>query len=101
VPVNPPGAPVEIVWSPLARTRLREIRAFVALDKPDAAERLVTRIVAMTEVLRHFPLAGRAGAHPGMRELPVGGTPYIIVYRVRRSQVLIGTVWHGAQRRLP
>lgn len=96
MPLTPPPS-IEIVWSPLARTRLREIRAFVALDKPDAAERLVTRIVAMTEVLRRFPFAGRAGAHPGLRELPVGGTPYILVYTVHGNQVLIGTIWHGAQ----
>jgi toxin ParE1/3/4 len=100
VPVEPPLARVEIVWSPIARTRLREIRVFVALDKPDAAERLVTRIVAMTEVLRRFPLAGRAGASPGLRELPVGGTPYIIVYRVRAGRVVVGTIWHGAQKRV-
>jgi len=39
--------PVEIVWSALARTRLREIRAYVARDKPEAEERLAIRIVAM------------------------------------------------------
>ena len=54
----------------------------------------------MTEVLRRFPLAGRAGASPGLRELPVGGTPYIIVYRVRAGRVVIGTIWHGAQKRV-
>lgn len=90
-----------IVWSPLARARLREIRAYVALDKPDAAQRLVTRIVAMVEVLRHHPHAGRVGAEPGIRELVVGGTPYIILYRVQQKRVIISTIWHGAQRRDP
>jgi len=88
-----------IVWSPLARARLREIRAYIALDKPDAAERLVTRIVAVVEVLRHYPHAGRAGAEPGVRELVVGGTPYIILYRVQPKRVVISTIWHGAQHR--
>ena len=32
--------PVEIVWSALARARLRNIRDYVARDKPDAAARL-------------------------------------------------------------
>ena len=39
--------PVEIVWSPLALARLREMRAYVARDKPEAAERLATRIAAV------------------------------------------------------
>jgi toxin ParE1/3/4 len=92
--------PVEIVWSPLARARLNEVRAFVAVDKPDAAERLATRIVAVVEALRNHPYLGRAGVEPGIRELPIGGTPYIVLYRVvRGKRVVIHTVWHGAQRR--
>ncbi len=66
--------PVEIVWSPLARARLQEIRAYVARDKPDAAGRLATRIVTVVEALRNHPHLGRAGAEPGIRELVIGGT---------------------------
>ena len=91
--------PVEVVWSPLARARLREIHAYVALDKPEAAERLTTRIVAVVETLKTYPHLGRAGAEPGIRELVIGGTPYIVVYRVRGKRVAINTIWHGAQRK--
>ncbi len=91
--------PVEIVWSPLARTRLREIRAYVARDKPQAAERLAIRIVAMVEALRNHPRLGRVGAEPGIRELVIGSTPYVILYRVQGERVIISTIWHGAQRR--
>ena len=90
--------PIEIVWSPLALARLREIRAYVALDKPDAAEHLATRIVAVVEALRNQYL-GRAGAEPGIRELVIGGTPYLVLYRVRGKRVVISTIWHGAQRK--
>jgi toxin ParE1/3/4 len=72
---------VEIVWSPLARKRLPEIRAYVAEDKPDTAARLAMRIVALAEVLKEHPYLGRAGSEPGVRELVVGGTPYLIFYR--------------------
>jgi toxin ParE1/3/4 len=95
--------PVEIVWSALARTRLREIRAYVARDKPEAAERLALRIVAMVESLRNHPHLGRVGAEAGIRELIVamtpGNTPYIVLYRVQGQRVTISTIWHGAQRR--
>ena len=89
--------PLEIVWSPLARARLSEIRAYVALDKPDAAERLATRIVAVVEALRNHPHLGRVGPEPGIRELVIGGTPYSILYRVRDRRVIILTIWHSAQ----
>jgi plasmid stabilization system protein ParE len=83
----------------LARTRLQEIRAYVARDKPEAAERLATRIVAMVEALRNHPRLGRVGAEPGIRELVIGSTPYIVLYRVRDQRITISTIWHAAQRR--
>jgi len=91
--------PIEIVWSLLARARLQQIRAYVAKDKPDAAERLATRIAALVEALRNHPHLGRSGAHPGIRELVIGGTPYIVVYRVRGNRVTISTIWPGAQQK--
>jgi toxin ParE1/3/4 len=91
--------PLEIVWSALARTRLLEIRAYVARDKPEAAERLAMRIVAMLDALRNHPYLGRAGAEPGIRELVIGGTPYIVLYRVQGQRVTVSTVWHAAQHR--
>jgi toxin ParE1/3/4 len=91
--------PVEVVWSPLARTRLREIRDYVAQDKPGAAERLAIRIVAVVEGLRNHPYLGRVGIEPGLRELVIGGTPYVVMYRVNPGRVVISTIWHGKQHR--
>jgi toxin ParE1/3/4 len=93
------AVPVEIAWSPLARARLREIHAYVANDKPEAAGRLATRIVAVVEALRDHPHLGRVGADPATRELIIGGTPYIVLYRIHRDRVVISTIWHSAQDR--
>jgi addiction module RelE/StbE family toxin len=92
---------IEIVWSQVALSRVQQIRAFVAQDRPVAAERLATRIVAAVEVLRVFPHMGRAGTVPGTRELVIGRTPYVVVYRVQEKIVTILTIWHGAQQRTP
>lgn len=78
---------------------MQEIHAYVARDKPQAAERLATRIVAVVEALRNHPHLGRAGADSGIRELVIGGTPYIVLYRVHSDRVVISTIWHGAQRK--
>jgi toxin ParE1/3/4 len=90
--------PVEIVWSPLARARLQEIRAYVAKDEPVAAERLAIRIVTVVEALRNHPYLGHTGTESGIRELVIGGTPYVVLYRVRGKKVTIQTIWHAAQR---
>jgi plasmid stabilization system protein ParE len=42
---------------------------------------------------------GRVGAEPGIRELVIGGTPYVVLYSVKKTQVTITTIWHGAQSR--
>ena len=92
--------PAEIVWSPLARARLREIHAYVALDNPGAAERLSIRIVAVIEALKTHPHLGRAGSELEIRELVIGGTPYIVLYRVQGKWLTINTIWHGVGRDL-
>jgi plasmid stabilization system protein ParE len=69
------------------------------LDKPDGAERLATRIVAVVEALRNHPHLGRAGAESGLRELLIGGTPYIVLYQFRGRRITITTIWQSAQRR--
>lgn len=78
---------------------LQEIRTYVARDKPEAAARLATRIVSLVEALREHPYLGRTGSEPAVRELVVGGTPYLIFYRVRAKRVTILTIWRGAQSR--
>jgi len=92
-------AALEIVWSRRAQKRLTEIRAYVERDKPEAAEKLAIRIVALAETLKNHPYLGRAGTEPGIRELVVGGTPYIIFYRVQRKKIIISTIWHASQSR--
>jgi len=80
---------------------LREIRTYVAKDKPDAAERLVIRIIAVVDALKHHPHLGRVGYEPGIRELVIGGTPYVILYKIRGRRITINTIWHGAQLKSP
>jgi len=89
--------PPEIVWSPLAIARLREIRAYIALDNPRAAERLATRITALVTALQLHPKLGHPVAEKNIRELIVGGTPYAIIYRLVRHRILILTIHHSAQ----
>jgi len=88
--------PVDIVWSPLALARLREIRTYVAQDKPEAGARLATRIVSVVEALPEHPYLGRVGAEPGIRELVIGGTPYIVLYRLQSGRPIVSTIWHGS-----
>lgn len=89
---------MDIIWSARARQHLREITAYIAQDNPDAADRMAERILAATERLSAHPHLGRPGRIDGTRELVVGGTPYIVPYRVRGDRVNIIAVLHGKRQ---
>jgi plasmid stabilization system protein ParE len=55
----------EIVWTEPALTDLDAIADYIALDKPDAAARLVQRVFSHVELLETQPELG-----PRIRELP-------------------------------
>ena len=88
-----------IRWSPEAADDLEQIGAFIAGDKPLAAQDTVDRIYARISELATFPNRGRIGFAPESRELPLTPLPYIAVYRVRRDAIEISRIWHGRQSR--
>ena len=87
---------IELLWTGPALNDLREIRDYVSLDRPSAAEKLAKSI--RTKVLRpkDHPLSGRVVpelAVHGYREVIV--PPYRIVYEVQDKRIVILRVWHG------
>jgi toxin ParE1/3/4 len=88
---------MRIIWASEARCQIHEIWHYIALDDPQLADRMLTRLVAAVERLTHFPHLGEPGREDS-RELVVAGTHFIVIYRVRGEEIRIGTVVHGAQR---
>ncbi|PII39377.1 RelE/StbE family addiction module toxin [Sinorhizobium meliloti CCBAU 01290] len=77
--------------------RLDDIGAFIEKDNPDAAARVVARIVAAVDSLADLPGTGRVGRIKGTREIVLTDIPYIIPYRVGRDIEII-TVMHAHQK---
>lgn len=86
-----------IRWTVRALRRLDEIGAYIEHDNPDAAARVVARIVASVDILGEMPATGRMGRIPGTREVVLSDIPYIIPYRVREDIEII-TVMHASQK---
>jgi toxin ParE1/3/4 len=72
--------------------------AYVAQDNPTAAVRLDEEIDRHTDMLSDYPLMGREGRVKGTRELVIGRTPFIAVYRVKQKRIEILRLLLGAQR---
>ena len=86
-----------IRWTVRALRRLNQIDAYIERDDPNAAARVVIRLVASVDMLADLPAAGRIGRITGTRELVLSDIPYIIPYRVRHD-IEILTVMHASQK---
>lgn len=87
-----------VIWAPKAILDLREAWDFIATDNESAADRIVLQLQRAGEGLDQFPKLGRAGKVLQSRELVVAGTPYFLVYYIRRDHVEIARVIHGARQ---
>lgn len=86
----------QVTWTEPALDDLEAIAAYIALDKPDAAGRLVQRVISRVEQLAIFPLSGgkpRELAGTPYRQLVMN--PLRIFYRVDESQVFVIYVMRG------
>jgi len=96
-PQGPPR-PFELVWSRLALPGSARFGRTLRPTSQQPQSNLQQRIVAVVEALKHHPFLGRSSSIAGGPEFLIGGTLYIILYRVRGRRVVVQTIWHGAQR---
>jgi addiction module RelE/StbE family toxin len=87
-----------IRWTARAVRRLDLAGAYIAQNDPQAAARVVARIVSGVELLADQPAMGRVGRLKGTRELVFADIPYIVPYRVTPDVVEILTVLHTSQQ---
>jgi toxin ParE1/3/4 len=87
-----------IIWAEPALLDLEAIADYIALDKPNAAEKFVQRVFAEVEKLQKFP---RMGAVPpevrglSYRQLVI--PPCRIFYRIQKDVVYVVHVIRGEQ----
>ena len=89
---------MRIIWSPEARTDLREMVLYLSDKNPYAAKALYKRIETTTTELIDNPYIGRPGRVPGTRELVITNTSYILPYQIRQNRIEILRVYHGARK---
>lgn len=89
-------------WTEPALTDLDAIAEYIALDNPQAATRLVEKVLSRAERLEAYP---RSGKHPpeltgtSYREIVVG--PCRIFFRAEKNNVYILCVMRSERRLRP
>ena len=87
-----------IIWTDPAVQELDAIADYIALDKPEAARRLVRHVVTAVGRLRRFPRMGSTPAE--LRGLPYRQLvvpPCRIFYRIDKTTVYIVHILRGEQ----
>jgi len=88
----------KVILSPLALDDLQEIVRYIAVDDPNAAERLGTRLINVADTLRKLPHRGtKVRQRPGVRKILF--SPYLIFYQTDDAArcVKVLRFWHGAR----
>jgi len=89
---------LRIKWTECASRNLNHIRDYVAQDSPQAADKMVVKIIESVEQLLQFSNMGKAGRIMETRECVITGSPYIIVYTVIQNIIYIVRIFHGAPK---
>jgi plasmid stabilization system protein ParE len=71
--------------------------AFLSQQNQRSADALASRIEAAILGLEDLPNRGRHGAIPNTREVVIRQTPYVLVYLVRRDEVIVLRIRHTSQ----
>jgi toxin ParE1/3/4 len=87
-----------IRWTAPARRDLNAHLEYLALRNPERALALEEEIREAIQRLAQFPYRGRMGRREGTRELVLTGWPYLVVYMVDETRVLILRVLHTSQQ---
>jgi addiction module RelE/StbE family toxin len=90
---------MKLRWLTNALVSMHMAHRYIAVANPEAARRTIDSVERSIERITDFPLSGRIGSVPGTRELIVPGLPYLVVYLVTDSEVVILRVFHDKQDR--
>lgn len=91
---------MKLLWLPRAIANRDAHIDYIAQESPKAAIEQGDRIEYQVSQLIDHPEMGRPGRMKGTRELVIGRTPFIVVYRVkpRAKRIELMRVLHGSQQ---
>lgn len=87
---------MKLRWTRTALRDLESLHRYISQDNPDTAERFVEGILEGIDLLPRHPEMGRLGRVSRTREFVV--PPYVVVYRLRRAEIVIVAIIHSARR---
>jgi addiction module RelE/StbE family toxin len=84
-----------------AQRDLQRIHSYISQENPEAASRVVARLIELAKSLADHPQEGRATDEPNARVIVVPKLRYLIFYSVAGGEVHITHIRHTARNRPP
>ena len=78
---------------------LREIRSYIVVDNPAAADRVGQQLVRAISLIGERPMIGKSVPDESIREWSVPNLPYVIPYRISGDTIEIIRIWHTSRQR--
>jgi addiction module RelE/StbE family toxin len=85
-------------WSIRSLNNVADIQDYLIGKNPAASDRVLGEIRDTVRGLCDFPLIGHQGRRSGTRELVLTKYPYIVIYRVTVTKVIVAAVLHQRQK---
>lgn len=77
---------------------LKSIETYIGSDNSLSAIHVLERIEEGAEYLITFPTIGRPGRVSKTRELIISGTPFIVVYQIPGTTIVVLRILHAARK---
>jgi toxin ParE1/3/4 len=82
-----------------ARADLDKIYQHISKNSPEAASRMVTRLIERALLLAETPYEGRETDEPSVRVIVIPPLRYFLFYRIQADEVHILHIRHTSRRR--
>ena len=89
---------MRIRWTRPAANALLAIQEYIARENPRVAFEVLQHIRVAVEQLRDHPRMGRKGRVRGTHELVINSKPYIVPYRIKKSEIQVLSVYHTSRK---
>jgi plasmid stabilization system protein ParE len=76
---------------------LASVLDYIAAHSPQGARRVEVRLQAIIDLLLLYPYIGSRTDDPTIRRLPTTPYPYVLLYEVTRTEIIIHAVRHSAR----
>jgi plasmid stabilization system protein ParE len=87
---------VRVELADRARLDIQSIANAIAGEHPFHVKKFIARLGTTLDNLAAFPEIGRESERQGVRQIPLRGYPYVVVYQVSREAIYVTRVIHGA-----